>query len=136
VLINPNSPAGSIEPQVRDLELAAKALGLRLRVLKVADEFDAGAAFATFVGERVDAVFVTVDAIFNSQLRDPLVALAARHRLPTMFPWRDHVAVGGLVCYTSSVLMPGGRPAPMPGAFSKAPMAMTDQEVLARRKVD
>jgi putative tryptophan/tyrosine transport system substrate-binding protein len=107
VLINPNSPAGSIEPQIRDLELAAKALGLQLRVLKVADELDAGAAFATLAEQRVDAVFVTVDAIFNSQLRDPLVALAARHRLPTMFPWRDHVAVGGLICYTSSVFDAG-----------------------------
>ena len=107
VLVNPNGPTINIEPQVRNLELAAKALGLRLRVFEVASELDAGVAFATLTSERVDAVFVTTDALFNGQLRDPLVALAARHRVPTIYPWRDHVASGGLISYTSSVFDAG-----------------------------
>ena len=107
VLINPNGPAANVEPQVRNLELAAKALALRLRVLKVASELDASAAFDTLARERVDALFVTTDALFSRQLRDPLVGLAARHRLPTIYPWRDHVAAGGLICYTSSVFDAG-----------------------------
>ena len=107
VLINPNGPAANVEPQVRNLELAAKALGLQLRVLKVAGELDAGAAFDTLARERVDALFVTTDALFSGQLRDTLVALAARHRLPTIYPWRDHVAGGGLISYTSSVFDAG-----------------------------
>ena len=99
VLVNPNAPAANVEPQVRGLELAAKSLGLRLHVLKVAGELDASVAFDTLVREHVDALFVTTDALFSGQLRDPLVALAARHRLPTIYPWRDHVAAGGLISY-------------------------------------
>ena len=107
VLVNPNAPAANVEPQVRGLELAAKSLGLRLNVLKVAGELDASVAFDTLVREHVDALFVTTDALFSGQLRDPLVALAARHRLPTIYPWRDHVAAGGLISYTSSVFDAG-----------------------------
>ena len=55
----------------------------------------------------MDALFVTTDALFSGQLRDQLVALAARHRLPTIYPWRDHVAAGGLISYTSSVFDAG-----------------------------
>jgi putative ABC transport system substrate-binding protein len=107
VLINPNTPAANVEPQVRNVELAAKALGLQLRVLKVAGELDLGAAFDTLARERVDALFVTTDALFSGQLRDPLVSLAARHRLPAMYPWRDHVAGGGLISYTASLFDAG-----------------------------
>jgi putative ABC transport system substrate-binding protein len=107
VLVNPNAPAANVEPQVRALELAAKSLGLRLHVLKVAGELDASVAFDTLVREHVDALFITTDALFSGQLRDPLVALAARHRLPTIYPWRDHVAAGGLISYTSSVFDAG-----------------------------
>ncbi len=78
-----------------------------LRVLMVAGEADAGTAFDTLARERAEALFVTTDALFSGQLRDPLVALSARHRLPAIYPWRDHVAVGGLVSYTSSVFDAG-----------------------------
>ena len=107
VLVNPNAPAANVEPQVRALELAAKSLGLRLHVLKVAGELDASVAFDTLGREHVDALFVTTDALFSGQLRDPLVALAARHRMPAIYPWRDHVAAGGLISYTSSVFDAG-----------------------------
>jgi len=85
VLVNPNAPAANVEPQVRGLELAAKSLGLRLNVLKVAGELDASVAFDTLVREHVDALFVTTDALFSGQLRDPLVALASGSQscLPT-----------------------------------------------------
>jgi ABC-type uncharacterized transport system substrate-binding protein len=107
VLVNPNAPAVNVEPQVRDLELAAKALGLRLRIVNVGSEAEASAAFATLAGERADAVFITADGLFNTQLRDPFVALAARHRLPAMSGYRDFVTGGGLICYTSSVFDAG-----------------------------
>jgi putative ABC transport system substrate-binding protein len=92
VLVNPNAPAANVKPQVKDLQLAAKALGLRLRVLDVGSERDADVALATLVGERADALFVTADGFFNTQIRDPLVALMARHRLPAMYGYRDFVA--------------------------------------------
>jgi putative ABC transport system substrate-binding protein len=107
VLVNPNAPSANVEPQVSALEGAAKVLGLRLRVLMVAGEVDAGTAFDTLATERAEALFVTTDALFSGQLRAPLVALSARHRLPAIYPWRDHVAVGGLVSYTSSVFDAG-----------------------------
>ena len=94
--------AGERRTQIRDLRNAANALGLRLHVLGVVSEGDANAAFATLVGERADALFVTADGHLQRALRDPIVALAARHRLPTMYPYRDFVAFGGLICYTSS----------------------------------
>jgi putative ABC transport system substrate-binding protein len=101
VLANPNAPTA--DPQIRDLQAAANVLGLRLHVLNVGSEGDINTAFATFVAQRVDALFVTADGFFRSR-REPIVALAARHRLPTMYSARDFVAAGGLICYTSSNL--------------------------------
>jgi putative ABC transport system substrate-binding protein len=100
VLMNPNAAANA-EPQIRELRTAANILGLRLHVLNVASEGDANTAFATLVAQRADALLVTADA-FLAARRNLIVALAARHRLPTMYPRRDYVASGGLVSYTSS----------------------------------
>jgi putative tryptophan/tyrosine transport system substrate-binding protein len=107
VLVNPNAPAVNVEPQVRDLGIAAHALGLRLHVVNAANEREAEAAFATLVSMPVDALFVTSDAIFSQQLRAPLVALAGRYRLPTLYSHREYVEAGGLICYTSSVYHAG-----------------------------
>jgi ABC-type uncharacterized transport system substrate-binding protein len=101
VLVNPNAPVG--EPQTRDLQAAARTLGLRLRVLNVGSESDANEAFATLVAEGADALFVTADGLLNGQLREPIVALAARHRLPAMYAMREFVQSGGLISYTSSL---------------------------------
>ena len=102
VLVNPNSPA-NVDPQLRDLQTAADALGLRLLVVKATNERDAEAAFATLVRAPVDALLITSDGIFSQQLREPLVALAARYRLPALYSHREFVEDGGLICYTSSV---------------------------------
>jgi ABC-type uncharacterized transport system substrate-binding protein len=101
VLVNPNAPANA-EPQIRDLQIAANTLGMNLHVLKVGSDGETNKAFETLVGELVDALLVTADGLFNNQLRDSLVAMAARHRLPTMYAYRESVASGGLICYTSS----------------------------------
>jgi putative ABC transport system substrate-binding protein len=106
VLVNPNSPA-NVEPQVRDLRTAANALGLRLHVANATNERDAEAVFATLINVPVDALFVTSDGIFSQQLREPLVALAARYRLPALYGHREYVEAGGLICYTSSVFDAG-----------------------------
>jgi putative tryptophan/tyrosine transport system substrate-binding protein len=102
VLMNPNARANA-EPQVRDLREAANALGLRLQVIEVGSEADLGTAFATLAGARADALFVTADGFFHNQLRDPIIGLTARHRLPAMYVYRDCVTAGGLICYTSSI---------------------------------
>jgi putative ABC transport system substrate-binding protein len=103
VFINPHARANA-EPQVRDLYNAANALDLRLHVIEVGGEGDLAPAFARLVSARADALFVTADGFLHNQQRDPIIALAARHRLPTMYAYRDCVEAGGLICYTSSVL--------------------------------
>jgi len=126
VFVNPNAPANT-ESQIRDLQSAANALGLRLRLVNVGSERDADAAFATLVAEHADALFVISDGFLNNQLREPIVALAARHRLPTMYANREFVPAGGLICYTSSVfdaarqvgaytgrILKGAKPADLP----------------------
>jgi putative tryptophan/tyrosine transport system substrate-binding protein len=101
VLANPNTPVA--EPQIRELQAAANILGLRLHVLNVGSEGDANTAFANLVAQRANALFVTGDAFFLAR-REPNVALAARHALPTMYARREFVASGGLISYTSSGL--------------------------------
>jgi putative ABC transport system substrate-binding protein len=107
VLVNPNSPPANVEPQVTSLRTAANALELRLHVANAANERDAETAFATLVSAQVDALFVTSDGIFSQQLRKPLIALAARYRLPALYSHREYVEDGGLICYTSSVFDAG-----------------------------
>ena len=63
VLINPASPAA--ETTMRDAEVAARALGLQIQVLRASTSREINAAFATFVNERPDAVFVAGDPFFN-----------------------------------------------------------------------
>ena len=106
VFTNPHARANA-EPQVRDLRKAANILGLRLHFIEVGSEGDLEAGFATLGVERADALFVTADGYFNYQLRSPIVALAARHRLPAMYAYRDVVTAGGLICYTSSAFDAG-----------------------------
>src|SRR5262249_32714459 len=83
VLMNPNAAANA-EPQIRELQAAANTLGLRLHILDFGGDSDANTAFAKLVAHRVDALFVTADAYLAAR-RDPIVALAARHRVPTMY---------------------------------------------------
>ena len=101
VLRNPNAAANA-EPQIRDLQSAANALGLRLTCPRRRQRRRRQRCYREPRGERADALFVTADGYFQTQLRDPIVALAARHSLPTMYPYREFVEAGGLICYTSS----------------------------------
>jgi ABC-type uncharacterized transport system substrate-binding protein len=78
----------NVEPQIRDLKTAANTFGLRLRIINAANERDAEAAFATLGSDPVGALLVTSDGIFSQQLREPLVALAARYRLPALYSHR------------------------------------------------
>ena len=82
VLVNPNAPTANVEPQVRDLQTAADALGLRLRVVNATNERDAEVAFASLVSTPVDALLVTSDGIFSQQLREPW----SRLQCATVFP--------------------------------------------------
>jgi len=78
-------------------------MGLQLQVLKAGTNREIDAAFATFVRERPDALFVGGDSFFVSR-RFQLVNLASRHAVPATFANRDFAEVGGLISY-------GGNPA-------------------------
>ena len=96
VLVNPANPA--TETTLRDVEPAARAVGLQLQVLKASNSREIDAAFATFVRERPDALFVGGDSFFVSR-RFQLVNLASRHAVPATFSNRDFAEVGGLISY-------------------------------------
>jgi putative ABC transport system substrate-binding protein len=107
VLINPAN-ATNAEATLRDARAAAHAMALQLQIVNAgsADEIDA--AFASFAGERPDALLVAPDAFFNSR-RFQLAALAARHALPTAYSVRDYAQAGGLMSYGTSIVVPPGR---------------------------
>ena len=87
---------------MRDVEPAARALGLQIRVLNASTSREINEAFATFVREQPDAVFVASDPFFQTR-RVQLAALAARHAVPTAFSVRDYAEAGGLMSYGTDV---------------------------------
>jgi ABC-type uncharacterized transport system substrate-binding protein len=90
------------EEQASGLEQAAHALGLRLLVLTVTGERDIEPVFAKLVAEGAGALVVTAGAFFTSQ-REKIVALAAQHRIPAIYPRQEHAAAGGLISYATNV---------------------------------
>jgi len=83
--------------QVQWAEQAAPALGVRLVVVEVRDAgYDR--AFATMVAERVDAFFPVASVILSTD-RERIIQLAAKHRLPAIYDWREQVEAGGLMAY-------------------------------------
>jgi putative ABC transport system substrate-binding protein len=96
LLVNPTSPVA--EPQTRDAQAAADALGLKLSVLSAVTENDFDQVFAMVIQQQADALFVTADPFLSSR-REHLVALAARHAIPTLYEIREFVEAGGLMSY-------------------------------------
>jgi putative tryptophan/tyrosine transport system substrate-binding protein len=96
VLANPNNPIS--EPQLTDLQAAARTLGRQLLVLKASTESDFAAAFAAIDQQHVDALLVAADPFFDDR-RAQLVSLAARHKIPASYVRREFVMDGGLVSY-------------------------------------
>jgi putative ABC transport system substrate-binding protein len=73
-------------------------MGLQIQILKASTSREIEAAFATFVHERPDALFVGNDAFLTSR-RVQLVHLATRHVIPATYTVRDFPEVGGLMSY-------------------------------------
>jgi len=95
-LINPNFP--DAERESRDVEAAARALGLQHIVLKAGSEREIDTAFATMAQQSSGALDVNVDPFFTAR-RNQIVALAARHAIPAIYPVRDFAVAGGLMSY-------------------------------------
>jgi putative ABC transport system substrate-binding protein len=102
LLVNPANPVEA-EVQTRELQVAAHAFGLRLLVLNASNPAEIEAAFSTLVSERAEALQIGVDPLFASTLNQ-VVALAARHAVPTVYPWREFTAAGGLMNYGAIIL--------------------------------
>jgi putative ABC transport system substrate-binding protein len=96
-------PAIPVTPSmVAELQAAARTLGLQLVVASARSDSDLEAAFTTFSQQRVGAVLVGISN-FYSRRTEKLAALAARHALPTIFPYRENALAGGLMSYGSSL---------------------------------
>jgi putative tryptophan/tyrosine transport system substrate-binding protein len=100
VLMNSDTPASEAEVAVAERE--AHTLGWQVRVLKVGQGRDLDAAFEPLARERLDALLVTTDPIFESQ-RARIVALAAHHALPAIYALREYAVLGGLMSYGASI---------------------------------
>ena len=99
LLINPTNPyAGA---QSKDAEDAARLLGVQVQVGRASTEGEIEIAFANLAARRSDAVMVAADPFIYNH-REQVVALASRHRLPTMYTVSAYVSLGGLISYTSA----------------------------------
>jgi putative ABC transport system substrate-binding protein len=125
VLVNPAN-AASAETALRDVEPAARAMGLQIQVLNASTRREIDTAFATFVHERPDVLLVVGDPFFNSR-RVQLVQLATLHKVPTTYSQRQYPEIGGLMSYGTSVtdafrqvgvyagrILKGAKPADLP----------------------
>ena len=102
VLVNPAN-AMNTASILRDVEVAARAIGLQVQVLHASTSREINAAFENVGGDRPDALFVGPDTFLIAR-RIQVVQLAAFHRLPTVYPTRDFVDVGGLMSYGTNVM--------------------------------
>jgi putative tryptophan/tyrosine transport system substrate-binding protein len=100
VLVNPENP--NTEADRRDVQAAALAIGQDLIVLDARSVRDIETAFATFVQRGAGALLAGGGAFLNSN-RERIVALAARHALPTSYAQRETVVAGGLMSYGASI---------------------------------
>jgi ABC-type uncharacterized transport system substrate-binding protein len=87
----------------RDVELAAQALGQQLIIVPVSREDEFDDAFTSIVGRGAKTLLVGTGPLLTSN-RERLVALAARHAIPTIYTLREFIEVGGLMSYGASIV--------------------------------
>jgi len=125
VLVNPADTTNT-ETTLRDVQEAARVIGLQIHVVNASTNREIEAAFATLARERADALFVAGDGFFYGR-RVSLAILAALNRIPSAYAQRDHVAAGGLMSYGTDIadafrqvgvyagnILKGAKPADLP----------------------
>ena len=125
LLVNPAN-AQAAAAQTKEMQDAAGTLGLHLTVVKATSPIELEDAFATLVQQRIQALQLSVDPLFGTHI-DQIVALATRSKIPTIYPWREFTAAGGLMNYGASVpdafhqvgvytgqILKGAKPADLP----------------------
>jgi len=123
-LAKPSNP--NAEPQLRDLQAAARALGRELVIFGADNAQDIDSSFAMMARRQVGALVVTADGFLIGR-QDQIVALAARYAVPTMYPLSQYVAAGGLISYGANLpdayrqtgiyvgrILKGAKPADLP----------------------
>jgi putative tryptophan/tyrosine transport system substrate-binding protein len=123
-LWNPANPGNG--PFVKELEAAAQALKVQLHPVGVQDPQELDSAFAALARQRTEALVVVADGMFLAE-RDHIITLAARSRLPAMYPATELVEAGGLMAYSVNLpemyrrgasyedrILKGARPADLP----------------------
>jgi putative ABC transport system substrate-binding protein len=129
VLVNP-ADATNTASTLRDVEAAARAIGLQAQVLNASTSREINAAFENVGRDRPDALFVGPDTFLIAR-RSQVVQLAAFHRLPAVYPVRDFVEIGGLMSYGTNIvevfrqlgiyagrILKGAKPADLPVVHS------------------
>jgi putative ABC transport system substrate-binding protein len=124
MLVNPISPNAA--PEIRDVQAAAQAIGLQLKMFNASTPNELNAAFVAIAEQRPDALLVGSDPFFVIR-REELVALAERLGVPAVYPQREYVAAGGLISYGTNVakayhqagiyagrILKGAKPADLP----------------------
>ena len=125
VLVNP-AAISTTETTLKEVAGAGRARGLQIQVFNASTSREINAAFAAFVRERPDALYVGGDAFFQVR-RAQLVNLASRHAVPATYGGREFVLAGGLMSYGSNLsdayrqvglyagrILKGGTPADLP----------------------
>ena len=130
LLVNPANP--NAEPQSRDVQEAGSAMDVQIQVVGASTEIEIEKAFAALVERHADALIVAADPFFYSH-REHIVALAARHAVPTIYTVPGYVSAGGLISYTGRAderdvlqqmgrytgrILNGEKPADLPVIFS------------------
>ena len=87
---------------MRDVEAASRKIGLQIQVLNASTSREIDAAFVNFSRKKLDALFIG-SATFLMDRRVQLALLAAAHKVPATYPWRDFVEAGGLMSYGASL---------------------------------
>jgi putative ABC transport system substrate-binding protein len=128
-LVNP-ADVTLTETHLKDVNAAARAMGLQIQVYNADTSAEINAAFETMGRERPDAVLVATTPFLNGR-RVQLAQLAAFHHLPAIYALRDYVEAGGLMSYGSDIIdgyrqagiyvgriLKGAKPADLPIAQS------------------
>ena len=123
VLVNPTNDA---ETTLREVQEAARIIGLQIQVLNARTIGEIDAAFATLAHDRPDALFVAGDAFFLDR-RVQFATLTARERIPATYSVRELTAAGGLMSYGPTSRTSFITSASIPVASSRAPSPPTCQ---------
>jgi putative tryptophan/tyrosine transport system substrate-binding protein len=96
LLVNPTAVTAARD--VNDAQAAGRALGRQIQVLNASNESEIAAAFDTLAKQRIGALVTGTDVLFTNQ-HGQIAALASRHAIPAIYPWREFVSAGGLASY-------------------------------------